>query len=182
MPRFFVTLGVMDSQASTRPSFTAIDFETANRYSNSACAIGLVRVHRGRIIRRAYHLIRPPFRMFQFTYLHGIDWTMVRDAPTLAELWPVIAPYFEGVDFLAAHNASFDRKVLQSACAWHGIPMPPLAFECTVRVARAVWGLRPTTLRHVADFLGLRLRHHHAGSDAEACARIVLRARATGPN
>jgi DNA polymerase III epsilon subunit-like protein len=36
----------MPSAASL--SFTAIDFETANTFPNSACAIGLVRVEKGR--------------------------------------------------------------------------------------------------------------------------------------
>jgi DNA polymerase-3 subunit epsilon len=158
------------------PTFTAIDFETANRYRNSACAVGLVRVERGRIVKRAYHLVRPPFRVFEFTYLHNIDWAMVRSEPTFAELWPTIAPFFKGIDFVAAHNASFDASVLRSTCAWYGMTTPSTEFKCTVRLARASWDLHPATLRHVADFLGLRLHHHHAGSDAEACARIVLNA------
>ena len=160
------------------PTFTAIDFETANRYRNSACAVGLVRVERGRIVRRAYHLIRPPFRLFQFTYLHGIDWRMVAGERSWGELWPALAPFFKGVEFVAAHNAPFDRGVLQACCRSHGIAAPSVPFRCTVRLARATWDVRPTTLRHVADFLGLKLKHHDADSDAEACARIVLRARA----
>jgi DNA polymerase III subunit epsilon len=158
------------------PSFTAIDFETANFYPNSACAIGLARVERGRIVRRAYHLIRPPFRWFQFTDLHGISWPMVEREPSFGELWPGLERYFRGIDFVAAHNASFDSRVLRSTCVWHGIELPSLAFECTVRMARATWGVRSATLPCVASFLGLRLDHHHAGSDAEACARIVLAA------
>jgi DNA polymerase-3 subunit epsilon len=173
----YVTLKVMHT-SSRRPSFTAIDFETANRYRNSACAIGLVRVERGRIVRRGYHLIRPPFRRFEFTDLHGIDWAAVRGEPSFGELWPDLADYFEGVDFVAAHNASFDAGVLRATSAWYGVDVPEVEFECTVRLARASWGLRPTTLRHVADYLGLSLQHHHAGSDAEACARIVLAAAA----
>jgi DNA polymerase-3 subunit epsilon len=160
------------------PTFTAIDFETANRYRNSACAIGLVRVERGRIVRRAQHLIRPPFRYFQFTELHGISWPDVQRAPTFSGLWRQIAPFFRNVDFVAAHNASFDRSVLTSCCAWYGLAAPDVPFRCTVRLARASWGLRPTTLRHVADFLGVPLDHHDAGSDAEACARIVMSAMA----
>jgi len=161
-----------------RSTFTAVDFETANRYRNSACAVGLVRVERGRIVKRAYHLIRPPFRFFEFTDIHGIDWWSVRSAPTFGQLWPVITSFFTGVDFVAAHNAVFDRGVLRSCCRWYGVREPNVSFECTVRLARRRWNLRPTTLRHVAEFLGVRLRHHHADSDAEACARIVLRAAA----
>jgi DNA polymerase-3 subunit epsilon len=157
-------------------SFTAIDFETANRYRNSACAVGLVRVERGRIVRRAYHLIRPPFRSFEFTDIHGIDWEQVRNAPTFESLWPEICSFLGEVDFVAAHNAPFDAGVLRACCEWYGLDVPKLAFECTVRLARKSWGVRPTTLQHVADFLGLPLKHHDAASDAEACARIVLHA------
>ena len=166
----------MGSMPSAGPTFTAIDFETANTYPNSACAVGLVRVERGRIVRRAYHLVRPPFRSFEFTYVHGLDWPAVRHAKSWGELWPAVAPFFGGVDFLAAHNAEFDRGVLRACCRWYGIEVPRVPFRCTVQLARSTWGLRPATLRHVADFLGIELEHHHAGSDAEACARIVLAA------
>jgi len=162
----------------SRPTFCALDFETANYDRNSACAIGLVRVERGLIVRRAYHLVRPPSRVFRFTELHGIDWAKVRNEPTFLELWPQLVPFFAGVDFIAAHNASFDRCVLKATCEWYRLRAPTVDFECTVRIARASWGLRPATLRHVADHLGIPLRHHHAGSDAEACARIVLAAAA----
>jgi DNA polymerase-3 subunit epsilon len=163
---------------SHAPTFTAIDFETANRYRNSACAVGLVRVERGRIVRRATHLIRPPYTWFEFTSIHGITWQRVSRAPTFADLWSTLTPFFRGVDFLAAHNAAFDRSVLRACCERYGLQVPPAPFRCTVRVARENWGIRPTTLRHVADHLGLPLEHHQAGSDAEACARIVMRSMA----
>lgn len=171
-----VTLGVMLPVASGR--FTAIDFETANRYRNSACAVGLVRVEEGRIVRRLHRLIRPPFRVFEFTDIHGINWGHVRTAPTFADLWPEIAPMLDDVDFIAAHNAPFDAGVLRACCNWYGLDVPDVDFKCTVRLARSTWGVRPTTLQHVADFLGLPLKHHDAASDAEVCARIVLTARA----
>jgi DNA polymerase-3 subunit epsilon len=160
-------------------TFTAIDFETANRYRNSACAVGLVRVERGRVVRRKYRLIKPPFRLFEFTSIHGISWDAVRSQPTFRELWHEIAPFFDDVDFAIAHNAAFDAGVLRASCAWYGLREPDAMFRCTVRLARTVWGIYPTTLRHVTDFLKLPLRHHHAGSDAEACARIALSAFAT---
>lgn len=162
--------------STRRPTFTAIDFETANRYRNSACEVGLVRVERGRIARRAKYLIRPPFRRFEFTWLHGIAWATVRDEPDFQRLWADIVPFFQGVDFIAAHNAAFDRSVLRACCAWYGLPAPAIPFACTVKLARETWGVRPTKLPDVADYLGLKLRHHDAGSDAEVCARIVLRA------
>jgi DNA polymerase-3 subunit epsilon len=90
-------------------TFAAIDFETANYRADSACAVGLVVVKGSRIVQREHYLIRPPDREFVFTYLHGITWDDVRDAPTFAELWPILRELITDVDFLAAHNASFDQ-------------------------------------------------------------------------
>ena len=157
-------------------TFTAIDFETANRDPDSACAIGLVRVEDGRIVRREYRLIRPWTRRFEFTYLHGIAWRHVATARKFADVWPVIAGMCCGVDFVAAHNAPFDEGVLRACCARTGITPVGLRFECTVQMARRALGIYPTGLAVVAKRLGLSLDHHNAASDAAACAQIVLRA------
>jgi DNA polymerase-3 subunit epsilon len=158
-----------------RTTFTAIDFETANRDPDSACAVGLVRVEQGRIVRREYRLIRPWTRRFEFTYLHGIAWRHVATAGRFADVWHVIAGMCRGVDFVAAHNAPFDEGVLRACCARSGITPDGLRFECTVRMARRALGIYPTGLAVVAKRLGLSLDHHDAASDAAACAQIVLR-------
>jgi len=158
--------------------FAAIDFETADYGLDSACAVAVVRVGGGEIVDRAHFLIRPPRRSFAFTYLHGISWADVADAPTFGQLWPRIRESFVGADFLAAHNAPFDRAVLHTCCETARVVPPDLAFRCTVLLARAVWRLRPTTLPAVCAHLGIALRHHDALSDAEACARIVIAAAA----
>jgi len=49
-------------------------------------------------------------------------------------------------------------------------------------MARAAFGIYPTRLDCVCQALGIPLVHHKAESDAEACARIVLAARAAPPN
>ncbi len=158
------------------PIFVAIDFETSDAARDCACAVGVVRVEGDRIVAREHRLIRPPRRRFVFTYLHGITWEDVAQQPTFAELWPSLTPIMEGADFLAAHNASFDRSVLQKCCAGAGLTPPELPFECTVRLARQTWDIFPTKLNDVCDYLGITLKHHHAASDAEACALIVIAA------
>ncbi len=158
------------------PCFVAIDFETADRGSDSSCAVGLVKVAGGEIVERTHYLIQPPRRNFAFTYVHGITWERVAGEPTFAELWPRLREHFVGADFMAAHNAGFDRAVLRGCCEAVGVPVPDLRFECSMRLARAAWGLFPTKLPDVCRHLGIPLRHHDALSDAEACARIVLAA------
>lgn len=160
--------------------FAAIDFETANQRPESACALGVVVVADGRIVDRFYELIRPATSEFLFTHIHGLSWTEVRTAQTFAELWPRVGARLRDVEFLAAHNAAFDRRVLGECCAAYGLPAVPHPFVCTVKVAREVWNIRPTRLPDVCARLRIGLQHHHAESDAEACARIVIAAAAAG--
>ncbi len=160
--------------------FVAIDFETADHERDSACAVGLVRARDGRIVAATSHLIRPPRRDFVFTYIHGITWEDVAAAPTFAEVWPAMAAFMAGADFLVAHNAPFDRGVLHACCDAANLAHPPLDFVCTVRVARQTWGIYPTKLPNVCRHLGIALNHHDAGSDAAAAASIALAALAEG--
>lgn len=157
-------------------NFVAIDFETADHGPDSACAVGLVRAREGRIVESRHYLMRPPRREFVFSHLHGIAWKDVAKKPSFARLWPEIARFIAGADFLAAHNAAFDRGVLSVCCASAGAPAPALPFLCTVRLSRRLWSLRPARLPDVCRFLGIKLAHHQALSDASACAQIVLAA------
>jgi len=154
--------------------FTAIDFETADRYRDSACSVALVRVEDGAVVDEVERLIRPPRSAFEFTHIHGIDWGMVRGEPGFGEVWRDVKRLVDGVDFLAAHNAPFDRSVLGACCGAAGVPVPGLEWICTVKVARERWGIRPTKLNNVCERLGIELKHHDALSDARACARILV--------
>ncbi len=156
-------------------NFGAVDFETANTRPDSACAVGLVVVRADRIHTWG-SLIRPPTRDFWFTNIHGLTWQDVRSAPLFADLWARLSAVFASLDFLAAHNARFDRRVLDMCCRRYGLAPPRQRFFCTVNIARDVWGIRPTKLPDVCRALGIPLRHHDARSDALACARIVLAA------
>jgi DNA polymerase-3 subunit epsilon len=155
-------------------TFVAIDFETADNGRDSACAVALVRAEGGRITARQARLIRPPRHRFLFTHIHGITWAQVAGEPTFGEVWPTLVPLLRGVDFLAAHNASFDRSVLRACCGAAGLELPRLPWACTVKLSREQWHLHPTRLPDVCAYLGLSLNHHDAASDAEACARIML--------
>lgn len=160
--------------------FVAIDFETADYGADSACAVSLVRVEGNRVADQATKLIRPPRRRFAFTWVHGITWQMVRREPEFARVWRQLEPMLEGADCLVAHNAPFDRAVLNACCAAAGLAPPPLRFACTVRLARAAWNVRPTSLPDVCRYLAIPLRHHDPASDALACARIAIAAAEDG--
>ena len=158
--------------------FVAIDFETANREESSACALGLAIVKGGNITAKKHWLIRPPSDYFRadFTAIHGITAAAVRQCPSFEEIWPEVRPFLEGA-CLAAHNARFDRSVLQGSLDYYGLALPAKSFfVCTLELSRRTWKLPKNNLAAVASYLDLPLQHHQAESDAQACAGILLRA------
>lgn len=165
-------------------TFVAIDFETSHHKRDSACSVGLVRVEQGRVAERVYRLIRPTHQPFMFTQVHGLRWRDVAREPEFGQVWREVSWVLEGAAFLAAHNAPFDRSVLLASCEGAGLTPPRLPFVCTVQLAKKTWALPSATLSEVCSALQIPLKHHHALSDAEACAQIVVKARAkaTIPN
>ena len=167
-------------QRAAMSTFVAIDFETANHQKDSACAVGLAKGRNGRVEVVQSFLIRPPDPRFVFTDIHGLGWEDVCDAPTFSELWPMLHAWIDCAEFITSHNAPFDRSVLQACCTAYDVRPPRSPFTCTVQLARSQWGIYPTRLPDVCRRLRIPLRHHDAGSDAEACARIVLAAEREG--
>ena len=161
----------------TTGRYVALDFETSGYAAHSACAVGLCRIEDGVVTDSFYSLIRPPSSRVLFTHVHGLTWPMLKDAPTFTELWPQLVAFMEGSHALLAHNAGFDRRVLHASCQ---AVQPQLPFLCTLKGARRSLPLASRALDSVCGYFGIPLDHHHAGSDARACAEIYLRLRGLG--
>jgi DNA polymerase-3 subunit epsilon len=156
--------------------WVAIDFETATREANSACALGLAVVCDGRIERTESWLIQPPFNEYEYrnTLIHGIGPEETALAPDFAEIWWEVAPLLaEGP--LLAHSAPFDIRVLRALIASHELVAPRYEYVCTVSLARSAFpNLTRHTLDAMCDHCGIALVHHDAASDAAACATLAL--------
>ncbi len=158
--------------------FTAIDFETANSSSASACAVGLARVRDGRVVATEGWLIRPPAghdRFFELNVgIHGIRAEDVQDAKTWSDQLDDLAA-FVGDDVLVAHNAGFDMAVLRRACDATGDLCPEYRYVCSLQVSRKTYELDSYRLPLVAAAAGfLDFAHHDAAADALACAHIMI--------
>lgn len=158
--------------------FTAIDFETANSSSASACAVGLARVREGRVVATAGWLIQPPpghDRFFELNIgIHGIRPDDVATAPTWVEQLDTLTA-FVGDDVVVAHNAGFDMRVLRSACEATDAPCPPYRYICSLQASRKTYDLDSYRLPSVAAAAGfLDFAHHDATADALACAHIMI--------
>lgn len=159
--------------------YTAIDFETANSYRGSPCAVGLVRVRNGRIVDERRWLMRPPeaadwFASFN-TWVHGITAETVADAPRWKEVLPAIIEFI-GDDIVIAHNAGFDIGVIRYACGADNIEWPAMRFLCTLVMARRALALPSYRLPFVTDALGHSMGDHHDPlDDARAVTEVVAR-------
>lgn len=157
--------------------YVAIDFETANSYRGSPCAVGLVRVRNGQPVDERRWLIRPPeaadwFDPFNIA-IHGITPDMVADAPRWSLVLPALVDYI-GDDVVVAHNAGFDIGVIRYACAADNIEWPEMRFLCTLVAARRSLSLPSYRLPFVVDALGHEMgQHHDALDDSRAVVSII---------
>lgn len=162
--------------------FTAIDFETANSSSASACSVGLVKVRDGRVVDSAHWYIRPPVGHDAFLEwnikIHGITPDMVANAAGWGELQNDLLD-FAGDDWLVAHNAGFDMGVIKASATTVGLSTPDYRYLCSLQVARRTYHLDSYRLPVAAMAAGFEgFRHHDALADAEACAAIMVHAAA----
>lgn len=158
--------------------FTTIDFETANGYRGSPCAVGLIRYRNGEPVDERRWLMRPPAQVDYFApfnvALHGIDADMVRDASRWDVVLPAIVDYI-GDDIVVAHNAGFDIGVIRYACAVDNIAWPEMRFLCTLVMARRALRLPSYRLPFVTAACGFEMEDHHDPlSDARAVGRIIV--------
>src|SRR5262245_21692584 len=163
-------------------AWVAIDFETANEYRGSPCAVALVAVRDGNVVDQLVTYIQPPPSCNYFSSfcvsLHGITANKVADGPTWPAALRTILEFVDGRT-LVAHNAAFDVGVIRDACNETGMAWPSLAYACTLVVARRTWQLLSYSLPWVASAADHELSdHHNPASDALAAAAIMKAAMA----
>lgn len=159
-----------------------MDFETANGFRGSACAVGLIRVRDGEVVARDGWLMRPPAEFDHFdarnVQIHGILPEAVADAPRFAETYPRLRAFI-GDDVVVAHNAAFDIGVIRAGLQASRVAGAAMNYACTVKMARRTYELASYSLPFAAAAAGFDLEHHHeAVADAEACAHIAIDAAA----
>lgn len=155
--------------------YVVIDFETATKAPDSVCQIGIVTVKGNQIVREESYLIRPPYKKFVFSDIHGITYEDVKDAPTFDEIWEKIKNEINGRT-IAAYNLIFDWRCLMSTLNYYGIGRPSCeAFDVLANVKSLdTIAFEDYKLVTVAKKLGLSHKAHDALSDARVTAEIEI--------
>jgi len=162
-------------------NFVAIDFETANKYLTSICAVGAVKVIDGHITDRFYTLVKPePNYYFKYftEQIHGISRGDTDNAPTFDVVWNESLRDFIGYLPLVAHNKAFDQKCMLATCRCYRIDFRDNPFYCTLLAARKRIPrsfCKSYSLPYLCEALGINFsNHHNALADAEGCAKLAM--------
>lgn len=152
----------------------AFDVETPNRRNDKICSIGITVIEDTEIVESLYYLVNPECEFDNMNIsIHGIYPEEVVDAPTFPEVWAEIEDLFRS-NLVSAHNATFDLHVLKKTLAYYGINETILYYVCTKEIARKEgMEVENHKLPTLCDYYGIRLNHHNAASDSDACATIL---------
>ena len=156
-------------------SLVFMDTETANlRGAPFLLEIGAVRVVDGEAQETFQELVLPPVPIDpEATEIHGIQEDEVRQA----DFAPAVLKRFcefVGADWMVAHNAAFDARVLAYECARGSVTPPSGAFLDTLSLAKRHLPDSPDhKLQTLCQFLNFESgRHHRALDDAVWCWRV----------
>jgi DNA polymerase-3 subunit epsilon len=161
------------------PPVIVLDFETTGlspRYGDRPIEIGAALVENGMIKGRFQSLMNPGFRFSSFIEnFTGISNEMVAKAPPCEEVMARFAEFI--ADFpLVAHNASFDRRFLETEFASIGMEHTA-GMACSMLAARRIFPEAPNhRLATLARHCGIISSgtFHRALADAEMTARLWI--------
>lgn len=154
-------------------SFAVIDFETSGLspdMGSRATEVAAVKVVDGVVVDRYQSLMNSgEWISSRITEITGITNQMLEDAPDSDEVMEELVDFLDS-DHLIAHNASFDKKFLQSELSIAGIKRR-FEFTCSMNIARRVFPAAPNhKLETLIAYRKLAKagRFHRALADANA--------------
>jgi DNA polymerase III subunit epsilon len=156
-----------------------LDFETTGLspdYGDRAIEIGAVRIEDGKVVARFQELMNPGRRIDSFIEDYtGITNNMLKDAPPCKDVMHRFADFINGYN-LVAHNASFDKRFLDSELAkisriYTG------EFACSLLTARRIYQDSPNhKLGTLVDYVNIPTDgiFHRALYDSEMTTKLWL--------
>ncbi len=164
---------------TTANSLIVLDFETTGLspdYGDRAIEIGAVRLEGGKVVERFQCLMNPGFRISGFIEDYtGITNTMLAEAEPCSVVMSRFADFI-GSSNLVAHNASFDKRFLDSELAQISRSYAG-EFACSLLAARRlIQGAPNHKLATLVDYIGAASdgSYHRALYDSEMAAKVWL--------
>ena len=155
--------------------YFVFDVETPNGSNDRISSIGFALIEDGQVTETGEYWVNPETRFDDRNIeLTGITPNAVKDAPTFPQVWKALAPWVEG-SILVAHNARFDLSVLKKTASAYDMSLSSAEYLCTMELAKMFLPSLPHYgLKDLCVYYKIDLDHHQAGSDALACAKVLL--------
>lgn len=130
------------------------------------------------LVKRKYEFyVRPPRNIpAKITELTGITQEMVADADGIDKVIPKVKSIVKGLP-IVAHNASFDRRMLESKAQLLSVSFGSNEWICSMQLAERAWPGRGTyKLASFAEEYRMPAQNHRALADCELTLEVYLRA------
>jgi len=170
---------VKRKRSPSADTVVVVDFETTGispDHGHRVIEVGAVRLENGKVIDRYQCLMNPGVRITPFIESYtGITNAMLKKAPPCEQVISEFADFVNDSN-LVAHNASFDRRFLDSECCrirrkYKG------EFACSMLAARRIYPDAPNhQLGTLVAFNNLQSdgTFHRALADAEMTAHLWI--------
>ena len=181
MPDAVQPLVPLDALKAELFRFVAADVETTGAGPGGICQIGLAAVRDDGTILTHSQLVDPGRPISpQAGAIHGITAADLVGAPDFPAALRAVRPVMEA--HALVQQSRFDARAFASDCRDHGLGSIAAHWTDSRDLARRAWpelrGNGGHGLASLKAHLGLTFRHHDAGDDAYAAARVVLAAEA----
>jgi DNA polymerase III epsilon subunit len=160
-------------------SVVVLDFETTGLSpdcGDRVIEVGAVLIRNNEIVDRFQSLLNPGIKVSSFIESYtGISNEMLRTAPSVAEVMHDFASFISE-HRLVAHNASFDRRFLDSELRRINRQLTQ-EFACTLLVSRRLYPEAPShSLETLVRYKKLKSSgvHHRALADAEMTGHLWI--------
>ena len=155
--------------------FATIDFETTgfSTRNDRVVEVGIVRTSETGLLIAEYSSLVNPARDVGRSDIHGITPSMLRDAPSFAEIAGDVVSMLDGA-VVTAHNARFDKRFLLAELERAGLAATELDTLCTIDLLRALYADAPRKLTSACAHFGVELCDAHAALDDARMASQLL--------
>ena len=159
--------------------YIVLDLETTglSKYKHKITEIAAIKFKDNEIVDKFHTLINPKVKIPSFiTKLTGINYEMVKDAPTINEIMPELKEFLSDHTIIA-HNSTFDHGFLnQNHLEHYNLPLPNQHL-CTRKLAhRLLPELYSKRLSVICEhFEIINKQAHRAMTDVEVTAEIFSR-------
>jgi len=159
--------------------FIALDVETANKKYWSVCQVGLAYFKGDEVVGTWQSHVNPDTEFNDFNIsLHGITPAIVKQAPSLSEIYQLLLPRLKGN--IVVHHTHADKTALDQIARKIGEKEIPCRWLDSAKVARRAWESakeRGYGLDDLSEMLHIqRDKPHDALDDAITAGRVLLKA------